>query len=157
MAPDFKQYQIQVKNNASRLAKNLMDKGYNLVSGGTDNHLMLVDLRPKNIDGARVDALLEKCNITLNKNAVPGDTKPFVPGGIRIGTPAMTTRGLVEKDFDKVAEFIDRGIKIALKVNSESDNSSKLKSFKEFIEKPNADVSTLAKEVTTFAKQFPMP
>jgi glycine hydroxymethyltransferase len=119
MSPDFKQYQIQVKKNAARLAQSLLGKGYTLVSGGTDNHLMLLDLRPKGIDGARVDSLLDKCNITLNKNSVPGDTKPMVPGGVRIGTPAMTTRGLVEKDFEKVAEFIDRGINIAIKINKE--------------------------------------
>ncbi len=88
----------------------------------------------QNIDGARVDALLEKCEITVNKNSVPGDTKPFVPGGVRLGnlihqlefmypgTPALTTRGLVESDFEKVADFIDRGIKIAIKLNGEGNH-----------------------------------
>jgi glycine hydroxymethyltransferase len=158
MSPEFKQYQAQVKKNAAKLAQCLTSKGYTLVSGGTDNHLMLLDLRPKGIDGARVDALLEKCNITLNKNAVPGDTKPMTPGGVRIGTPAMTTRGLVEKDFEKVADFIDRGINIALQINKEGDNSSKLKSFKTALEtKQYPEIKTLGKEVNEFARQFPMP
>lgn len=156
MSPEFTQYQSQVKKNASRLAQSMVSKGYNLVSGGTDNHLMLIDLREKNIDGARVDALLEKCNITVNKNSVPGDTKPMVPGGIRIGTPALTTRGLTEKDFDKVADFIDRGIAIAIKINT-GEASTKLKSFKEMIEKGSPEVTSLKNEVIAFAKQFPMP
>jgi len=158
LSPEFKQYQRQVKKNAAHLAKSLTSKGYTLVSGGTDNHLMLLDLRPQNIDGARVDAVLEACNITLNKNAVPGDTKPFVPGGVRIGTPAMTTRGLVEADFEKVADFIDRGIKIALKVNAEGENSKKLKTFQSSLEsKTYPEIVALKKEVTEFAKKFPMP
>ncbi len=81
-----------------------------------------------------------------------------VPGGIRIGTPALTTRGLKEKDFEKIADFIDRGIKIAIKINAEGDNSSKLKAFKDSVEKKEyPEVKALAKEVTEFAKQFPMP
>jgi glycine hydroxymethyltransferase len=157
-SPNFKEYQTQVKKNAKRLAEVLVSKGYTLVSGGTDNHLMLVDLRPQNIDGARVDVTLEHCGITLNKNAVPGDTKPFVPGGIRIGTPAMTSRGLVEKDFEKVGEFIDRGIKVALKVNSEGENSKKLVTFKQALEtKKHPEIQQIKGEVKEFAKKFPMP
>ncbi len=96
MQPEFKKYQIQVKKNAKQLAEHLTSKGYKLVSGGTDNHLLLIDLRPqvistilisllKHIDGARVDVLLDKCGITVNKNTVPGDTKPMIPGGLRLG------------------------------------------------------------------------
>lgn len=81
----------------------------------------------------------------------------MVPGGVRLGTPALTTRGLVEKDFEKVAEFIDRGIKIALKINGEGENSKGLKNFKGAIEKPNSEMTTLKKEVVDFASNFYMP
>lgn len=160
LSPEFKEYQLQVKKNSSKLAQLLIGKGYKLVSGGTDNHLMLVDLRPQGIDGARVDSVLEKCDITINKNTVPGDTRPFVPGGIRIGVPALTTRGFKEADFDKVAEFIDRGIKIAIKLNGEGENSKKLKSFQDnvaSVAKTHPDIQALKKEVNEFASKFPMP
>ena len=81
-----------------------------MVSGGTDNHLCLVDLRDKAIDGSRVQILFDYCQIYCNKNSVPGDKSALVPGGIRLGSPALTTRGLVESDFEIIAEFIDRGI-----------------------------------------------
>lgn len=158
MSPEFKEYQLQVLKNSSKLAETLMAKGYTLVSGGTDSHLILVDLRPKNIDGARVDAFLERCNITVNKNSVPGDTKPFVPGGMRLGTPAMTTRGLKEQDFVKIAEFIDRGVQIALKINKEGENSKKLKSFKDSLHSHfPPEAIKLKEEVIEFSKSFPMP
>jgi glycine hydroxymethyltransferase len=158
MAPEFTEYQIQVKKNATALANHLMKKGYTLVSGGTENHLMLLDLRPKNIDGARVDAVLEKCHITVNKNAVPGDTKPFVPGGIRIGTPALTSRGLKENDFVKVGDFIDRGIQSAVKINAEGENSKKLVTFKGALNsKEYPELTQLCKEVQEFASKFHMP
>ena len=86
----------------------LSELGYSLVSGGTDNHLVLVDLKPAGIDGARVQGVLDLASITLNKNSVPGDTSAIVPGGIRIGTPALTTRGFREADFVRVADFLDR-------------------------------------------------
>ena len=95
--PEFKVYQQQVVKNSQALATRLVELGYTLVSGGTDNHLVLLDLRPKGLDGARVEAVLEKAEITLNKNSVPGDKSAIVPGGIRIGAPAMSTRGLVEE------------------------------------------------------------
>jgi len=100
---------------------------------------------------------LEECNITINKNAVPGDTKPFVPGGIRLGTPAMTTRGLVESDFEKVADFIDRGIKIGLEINAVGENSKKLKSFQTAVKEHTPKIKALRQEVTEFAKKFQMP
>jgi len=156
MSPEFKDYQAQVKKNAARLAQSLVKKGYTLVSGGTDNHLMLLDVRPQNIDGARVDKLLEKANITVNKNAVPGDTKPFVPGGIRLGSPALTTRGFVEADFEVVADFIHRGIQIAQKIN-QGENTKKLKTFQTALEQDIPEITKLKKEVEQFARKFPMP
>ena len=115
--PQFKKYINQVILNASKLSKNLIDLGYNIVSGGTDNHLLLIDLRNKDISGKDAERVLGESNITVNKNMVPFDNKsPFVTSGIRIGTPAITTRGLTENDMDFVAESIDSSI-----VNSEDD------------------------------------
>ena len=95
----------------------MSDRGYSLVSGGTENHLMLVDLRPNGVDGARVESVLEMVSIAINKNTVPGDKSAFIPGGIRVGTPALTSRGFDEAHFDQVAEFIHRGVGIAKEIN----------------------------------------
>lgn len=109
MQDDFKSYQKQIKKNALALAQKLMEIDYQLVSGGTDNHLMLVDLRNKNLTGKQAEKALEESGITVNKNAVPFDTQPpMVTSGIRIGTPAMTTRGMKEKEMVIIAELIDR-------------------------------------------------
>ena len=99
---EFRAYQRQVIANCQALAARLLERGYTLVSGGSDNHLVLVDLKPKGIDGARVQQVLDLVHITLNKNSVPGDQSAIVPGGIRIGTPALTTRGFTEDDFVQV-------------------------------------------------------
>lgn len=108
MQPEFKQYAHQVVLNARKLAEELKKRGFNLVSGGTDNHLMLIDLRNKGLTGKEATLLLDEVNITVNKNAVPNDSeKPTVTSGIRIGTPAVTTRGLKEEDMVKLAEAID--------------------------------------------------
>ncbi len=104
----FKVYQQQVINNAKALAKNLLDRGFNLVSGGTDNHLVLVDLRSKNITGKLAEKILDEVGITCNKNAIPFDPeKPFVTSGIRLGTPAITSRGFKEEDIVEVADIIN--------------------------------------------------
>lgn len=108
MQPEFKQYAHQVVLNARKLAEELVKRDFNLVSGGTDNHLMLIDLRNKGLTGKEATLLLDEVNITVNKNAVPNDPeKPMVTSGIRIGTPAVTTRGLKEEDMVKLAEAID--------------------------------------------------
>lgn len=112
LEPEFKTYAQQIVKNAQALASALIAKGYKLVSGGTDNHLMLVDFRDTEMTGKVAEAALEKAGITVNKNAVPFDTRsPFVTSGIRIGTPATTTRGLKEGDMLQVAEWIDRALK----------------------------------------------
>lgn len=104
---NFKEYQKQVVKNADVLASSLVEKGFNLVSGGTDNHLMLVDLQPFNITGKELEHRLDEVYITVNKNAIPNDPQsPFVTSGVRIGTPAVTSRGLKEDDMKKIAEFI---------------------------------------------------
>ena len=111
LTPEFKEYQHQVVLNAKALAKALQDKGYRLVAGGTDSHVMCLDLRAKGITGKVAEAALDKAGITANKNTIPFDPeKPFVTSGLRIGTPAITTRGMKEADMNKVAEFIDRAI-----------------------------------------------
>ena len=91
----------QVLSNSKAMAKAFVAKGHTLVSGGTDNHLMLLDLRPKGVDGSRVEYVLELAHIAANKNTVPGDVSALVPGGLRVGTPALTTRGFTEADFEK--------------------------------------------------------
>ena len=111
LKPEFKIYQHQVILNAKALAKALMDKGYRLVAGGTDSHVMCLDLRAKGITGKVAEAALDRAGITANKNTIPFDPeKPFITSGLRIGTPAITTRGMKEADMLKVADFIDRAI-----------------------------------------------
>ena len=108
LTPAFREYAIQVVKNAQTLAAALSDRGYAIVSGGTDTHLMLVDLRSKGLTGKEGQALLDRARITVNKNTIPGDPQsPFVTSGIRIGTPAVTTRGFTEAEMVKVADFID--------------------------------------------------
>ncbi|MGN0648241.1 MAG: serine hydroxymethyltransferase [Oscillospiraceae bacterium] len=107
LKPAFKTYQQQVVDNAQALAKGLLDRGFDLVSGGTDNHLMLVDLRPVKITGKELEHRLDEVYITVNKNAIPNDPeKPGTTSGIRVGTPAVTSRGLVTEDMEKIAEFM---------------------------------------------------
>ena len=112
LEPEFKEYQQQIVKNAQALCKGLQDRDIKIVSGGTDNHLMLVDLTPFELTGKAVEKLMDEAHITANKNTIPNDPKsPFVTSGIRLGTPAATSRGLKEEDFDKVAEAIAMLIK----------------------------------------------
>ena len=108
MSDSFKKYQEQVVKNAKALAKHFMDKGYNVITGGTDNHLILINLANKNITGKEAQDKLDLANITLNKNSVPFDTQNFIKtGGVRIGSPAVTTRGMVEEDMKLIVDAID--------------------------------------------------
>ena len=133
--PVFEKYINQVIINANRLSNSLSDLGYNIVSGGTDNHLLLIDLRNKNINGKDAERVLGLSKITVNKNMVPfDDQSPFVTSGIRIGTPAITTRGLVEADMDFVAESIDSSIKAHLDDKMLSEIGKKVESY--MIERP---------------------
>ena len=107
LQPEFKTYQEQILKNAKALSKGLMNRGVKIVSGGTDNHLMLVDLRGLELTGKELEKLLDEAHITCNKNTVPNDPRsPFVTSGVRLGTPAVTSRGMVEEDMDKIAEAI---------------------------------------------------
>ena len=107
LTPEFKAYQEQIVKNAAALAEGLLAEGFNLVSGGTDNHLMLCDLRPFDVTGKEFEHRLDEVNITVNKNAIPNDPQsPFITSGVRIGTPAVTSRGLVEEDMKVLAHLI---------------------------------------------------
>lgn len=107
LTPEFKEYQTRIVKNAQALCTGLQSRDIKIVSNGTDNHLMLVDLTPYGLTGKAVEKLLDSANITANKNTIPNDPqKPFVTSGIRLGTPAATSRGLQEADFDRVAEAI---------------------------------------------------
>ncbi len=129
LKPEFKTYCEQIIKNARKMAECLKAKGYELVSGGTDNHLVLVDLSNKNITGKDAEIALGHAGITVNKNTVPFETKsPFITSGIRIGTPAVTTRGFKEKEMERIADWIDAAL-----VNK--DNESKLKGIEEEVKK----------------------
>ncbi|HSX34311.1 MAG TPA: serine hydroxymethyltransferase [Candidatus Saccharimonadales bacterium] len=135
--PEFKDYAAQIVKNAQTLAGKLMEKGYDLVTGGTDNHLLLVDLTNKGIIGADAEKALGKAGVTVNKNTVPFDPRPpFSPSGIRLGTPALTTRGLKEAEMEQVAEWIDR----ALSANGQ-----------------DAKLDAIRQEILAFAKEYPLP
>ncbi|KAL8685118.1 MAG: hypothetical protein Q9218_007970, partial [Villophora microphyllina] len=123
---EFKEYQSTVLKNAKALADRLGKSkekgglGYNVVSGGTDNHLVLIDLKDRNIDGARVERVLELVGVASNKNTVPGDKSAMKPGGLRMGSPAMTTRGFQPEDFVRVAEIVDRAVTISQRLDAEA-------------------------------------
>ena len=111
LTPEFKLYQQQIVKNARALAAGLTGKGFRLISGGTDNHLMLVDLRESELTGKVAQETLDQARITVNKNTVPFETRsPFVTSGVRIGTPAVTTRGMKEPEMAAIAEFISRAL-----------------------------------------------
>ncbi|KAI8361597.1 serine hydroxymethyltransferase [Mortierella sp. GBAus27b] len=152
----FKEYQQQVLKNSKAFAEAFTKLGYKLSSGGTDTHLILVDLRSKEIDGSRVERVLELANIASNKNTVAGDKSAMNPGGIRVGTPAMTSRGLTEKDFEQVAKFIDRGVGIAKELKAKAP-SKLLVDFKKFVGDGSQipEIQQLRKDVADFSRQFP--
>jgi len=173
-APDFHAYQAQVLANAKAFAQRLgepKDKGglgYTLVSGGTDNHLVLVDLKPHGIDGSRVERVLELVGIASNKNTVPGDRSALVPGGLRMGTPAMTTRGFNENDFERVADIVDRAVTIAIRVNKAARKAAeergeklpgKVKLFMEHLGNGETDpeIVQLRSEVEDWVGTYPLP
>lgn len=156
--PEFVEYQKQVLKNCARLSSELQSMGYEIVSGGTDNHLVLVNVKKsKGVDGARVERILELACIASNKNTVPGDTSALNPGGIRMGTPALTTRGFLEEDFAKVAHYFDRAVSIAVKL-SKTEEGKRMKGFREMCSVgPSVDPELVAlrKEVSDFASSFP--
>jgi glycine hydroxymethyltransferase len=157
-SPEFRQYQEQVLRNSKALAQSMIERGYSLVSGGTDNHLCLVNLKKSHdIDGARVERVLELASVATNKNTVPGDKSALVPGGIRLGTPALTSRGFDEQDFTKVGGFIDRAVQLAKELNAKAPGK-KVKEFRDYVEAnatSHPGLSKLRQDVETFASSFP--
>ena len=136
LTPTFAAYAKQVQSNAQAMSKAFLSKGYDIISGGTDNHLMLIDLRPKGLSGKLAENTLIQADITINKNMVPFDDKsPFVTSGMRVGTAAMTTRGLKETDMAQIVEMVDKAL-------MNHDNEAVLKSIKG--------------EVNEWVKQFPL-
>lgn len=157
--PEYIKYQQEVVSNAKHFADALVSKGFKLVSDGTDTHLILVDLRSRNIDGARVEAVLERANIAANKNTVPGDVSALFPSGLRVGTPAMTTRGFGPEEFDKVAEFIDQAVNIAIELKAQEQGKvpkELLASFKKLADESDK-VKQLDKEVVSWVSKYPVP
>ena len=152
--PSFVSYIAAVKSNAKSLAAALSSRGYALVSGGTDNHLVLWDLRPLGLTGSKLEKLCDACAITLNKNAVHGDRNAAAPGGVRLGTPALTTRGFGAADFETVAEYLHEAVQLALAVQLRS--GPKLAAFELELEL-EPGVAALRQKVQAFALRFPMP
>jgi glycine hydroxymethyltransferase len=171
---EFKDYQQQVLDNAKSLAQRLGDSkengglGYNVVSGGTDNHLVLVDLKDKGVDGARVERILELVGVASNKNTVPGDVSAMKPGGLRMGTPAMTTRGFQPDDFKRVADVVHRAVGITQKLDEAAKKKAKengrknpgsVAAFKEYVGEGEdiTDIVQLRKEVEDWVATFALP
>merc|ERR1711862_121782 len=152
--PEFEEYSKQVVLNSQALAETLMSKGHKLASDGTDNHLILWDLRPHGLTGGKVEKVCEAASISLNRNAVHGDVSALSPGGVRIGSPAMTTRGRGIEEFKKIGEFLDRCAQIALAVQKEK--GKKLVDFEKGLV-DNKDLDALRKEVEEWAIKFGFP
>ncbi len=134
LSPEFKEYQAQIVKNAAAMAKRFTENGVRLVSGGTDNHLMLVDLRQENMTGKELEALLDQAHITANKNTIPFETtSPFVTSGVRIGTPAITSRGMKEKEAELIADLVT-----------------------EVIRKKEAAIESVSKKVQELCEKFPI-
>jgi len=175
--PEFEAYTRSVVSNAKSLAKSLTDRGHILTTGGTDNHLMLWDVRQFGLTGNKVEKVLEMASITTNKNSLPGDTSAINPGGVRLGTPALTSRGFQESDFYEVAEFLHRGCQLASKAqeiaqenhdcqqkdNQQDPHKKKKILLKDFLglfdsnKELSLSLSNLKKDVEEFTTHFEMP
>lgn len=154
--PKFRHYAKQVRKNAVALAEYLIAQGCTLVTGGTDNHLLLLDLKPYGLSGGKFQRVCDMVGITLNKNTIVGDS-PALSTGVRIGTPAMTTRGFKEEDFEVVGKFLLEALKIAEKAQEES-GAKALKEFSEYVSgHMMAEIDELRRRTSEFARSFPMP
>ena len=152
--PAFVEYAKQIQLNARALGRSLVALGYKLATDGTDNHLLLWDLRPLQLTGSKMEALCDAVHITLNKNAVHGDVSALVPGGVRIGTCALTSRGFVEADCEQVAAFLHDAVQAAVRIAKTT--GKELAAFKAAVEKDQA-VQALGERVKQFSAQFFMP
>ncbi|CAI4045877.1 glycine hydroxymethyltransferase SHM2 SKDI_12G1110 [Saccharomyces kudriavzevii IFO 1802] len=155
--PEFKEYQTQVLKNAKALESEFKNLDYRLVSNGTDSHMVLVSLREKGVDGARVEYICEKINIALNKNSIPGDKSALVPGGVRIGAPAMTTRGMGEEDFHRIVQYINKAVDFARQIQqSLPKDACRLKDFKAKVDEGSDVLDTWKKEIYDWAGEYPL-
>ena len=156
--PDFHEYIAQVKKNAKGLAASLISKGYVIVTNGTDNHIVLWDLRPSDISGSKIEKILEKCDISVNKNSVRGDISAVTPGGVRLGTPAMTTRGMKEEHMYFIGDLLHEAVELALRVQRKS-SSKKLADFLAILNSTEfeIEIKQIKNKVETLALNFPMP
>jgi glycine hydroxymethyltransferase len=158
--PSFKTYAKQIVKNAKVLAGELVKFNFNLVSGGTDNHLLLIDLTNKKVNGAVAALALEIAGVVVNKNAVPNDKMPpFYPSGIRLGTPALTTRGMKEKEMAKIAAWINMAIQEVSNQMLPNDKDARKEFFKKFRGEigKNKKLLRIAKEIKTLCRKFPLP
>jgi glycine hydroxymethyltransferase len=152
--PEFKLYTQQVRKNAKALAQTLMERNQKLITGGTDNHLMLWDVRPLGLTGSKIEKACDLVHITVNKNTIIGDKSALVPGGVRIGTPAITTRGMKEKDMQNIGEFLIRVTELC--IEAQKKGGKNLKQFLSALES-DPNLAKLKKEVEEFATQFYIP
>ncbi|XP_050297662.1 serine hydroxymethyltransferase isoform X3 [Anthonomus grandis grandis] len=157
MTPEFKEYAQQIVRNAQILSDGLQARGYKVVTGGTEVHMLLVDCRSVGLTGAKAEYILEEISITCNKNTVPGDKSALNPSGIRLGTPALTTRGLKEEDICQVVDFMDKGMKLGKTISEKS--GPKLVDFKKACQEGafKEELDCLRQEVHKFSEKFPMP
>lgn len=153
--PEFVQYSKDVIKNCQALSAFLQEKGHKIATDGTDNHLILWDLRPHGLTGGKVEKVCEAASISLNRNTVHGDVSALSPGGVRIGSPAMTTRGCNEEDFKKIGEFLDRCCTIALNVQKEK--GKKLADFEKGLGEDNKELAALRGDVEAWATKFGFP
>lgn len=173
-SPEFKEYQRTVLENAKSFAARLGNPksegglSYKIVSGGTDNHLVLVDLKDKGVDGARVERILELVGVAANKNTVPGDLSAMKPGGLRMGTPAMTTRGFQPEDFKRVADVVHRAVELTKRLDGMAKDSAKnagrknpgsVNAFREYVGEGEeiTEIVQLRKEVEDWVGTFSLP
>lgn len=154
LQPEFKNYQRQILKNAKALAESLMKRGHKLVTDGTDNHILLWNLRPHGLTGSKVELVSNHTNVTVNKNTIAGDKSAMTPHGIRLGTPACTTRGYNEKHMDDVAEFLDRICKESLRLQNEF--GKKISQFEQGVADSEV-VKKISQDVEEFARQFDYP
>ena len=149
--PEFKDYIRQVRDNTQVLGKYLVEKDFNISTGGSDNHIILINLRNKGITGSKIEKLCEKCDISLNKNAILGDKSAISPGGVRIGTAALTTRGFKENDILCVGELLYQCVELGLEIQKDH---KPLKEFMKNMENYQKEIEIIKAQVNNFAEQF---
>ena len=156
-SPKYKEYAEQVVKNSKAMAAAMLEKGYEMMTGGTDNHLILWNVKACGLTGGKVEAVLEKLLIYSNKNSIAGDKSPMNPGGVRVGTPAVTTRGMVEEDMKVLVDYFEKAINLSKK--AQEKGGKKLKGFFEALdsEEFKEEIENYQKEVREFSLKFPVP